>query len=783
MANNDNDKERIKLLEEQNRLYKRQLELQEEGYDLSTSYIESLKEVLGIRSKLSTGESNLLNLNKQINKEILNQKIGLDKVSEVQKQIKKNDELLHKARILERNLSRLANEEKVKAAAKQLTEINKIHAQNEYLLSQLSKENHLSDKRLEAINKIIERNKNNLAYRENELKIINDTLSEEDKKLLYTKLQNEQLDKLNKKQEEELKYLKEREKSLGLTGKLTKALSNIPGLGTIFGDPEYMDTINEKIDNIYQKTGKFPGLWKTLSIQIGTAGKMLAKSFIDPLIYLGLMIKGFLSLDEAQTKFQRETGRTVDHLDTINSSLISSSDYIKQATELTKQFGLAADLVFTSETLQEAAELVNLMGLSAEEAGKLALFSKINGKELKNVGENIVKQVSNFNKTNKTAISQKAILQDVAKISNEIAIKFGGNPEKIAAAATEARKLGLTLEGVDKTAESLLNFESSIANELSAELITGQQLNLERARLFALNEDIAGLTKEIGNNEAIINGYVTGNRIQRQAIADAIGMSKEDLAQMVYQQQLQKGLTEEQAAKAAGVTLEDMKRLSIQDSINKSIEKMGEALAGPLEMLAQIMSNATAIKVIFTAIGAIISIQLIRGMAQFIVGLGRAIVQLGIQLELEMAIAAAKMSALSAATIGIGTVIAVGAAIAGIAALTSAISGAKKVGDMYSPADGETQVSTKEGGLFELSKNDSLFAFPESKIKSKSSPQTTSTTSQPQDLSPVVTAINNLANRPVVSTVSVDGKPIAEATGKYSGTFYNNANKMAYQIQ
>lgn len=783
MANNDNDKERIKLLEEQNRLYKRQLELQEEGYDLSTSYIESLKEVLGIRSKLSTGESNLLNLNKQINKEILNQKIGLDKVSEVQKQIKKNDELLHKARILERNLSRLANEEKVKAAAKQLTEINKIHAQNEYLLSQLSKENHLSDKRLEAINKIIERNKNNLAYRENELKIINDTLSEEDKKLLYTKLQNEQLDKLNKKQEEELKYLKEREKSLGLTGKLTKALSNIPGLGTIFGDPEYMDTINEKIDNIRQKTGKFPGLWKTLSIQIGTAGKMLAKSFMDPLIYLGLMIKGFLSLDEAQTKFQRETGRTVDHLDTINSSLISSSDYIKQATELTKQFGLAADLVFTSETLQEAAELVNLMGLSAEEAGKLALFSKINGKELKNVGENIVKQVSNFNKTNKTAISQKAILQDVAKISNEIAIKFGGNPEKIAAAATEARKLGLTLEGVDKTAESLLNFESSIANELSAELITGQQLNLERARLFALNEDIAGLTKEIGNNEAIINGYVTGNRIQRQAIADAIGMSKEDLAQMVYQQQLQKGLTEEQAAKAAGVTLEDMKRLSIQDSINKSIEKMGEALAGPLEMLAQIMSNATAIKVIFTAIGAIISIQLVRGMTQFIIGLGRSIVLLGEKLGLEMAIAAAEMGALSAATIGIGTVVAVGAAIAGIAALTSAISGAKKVGDMYSPADGETQVSTKEGGLFELSKNDSLFAFPESKIKSKSSPQTTSTTSQPQDLSPVVAAINNLANRPVVSTVSVDGKPIAEATGKYSGTFYNNANKMAYQIQ
>jgi hypothetical protein len=45
----------------------------------------------------------------------------------------------------------------------------------------------------------------------------------------------------------------------------------------------------------------------------------------------------------------------------------------------------------------------------------------------------------------------------------------------------------------------------------------------------------------------------------------------------------------------------------------------------------------------------------------------------------------------------------------------------KSVGDMYSPANGKTRVSTKEGGLFELSENDSLFAFPESKIKTSTS--------------------------------------------------------------
>jgi hypothetical protein len=442
---------------------------------------------------------------------------------------------------------------------------------------------------------------------------------------------------------------------------------------------------------------------------IKSMGSSLKKNLLDPLtISVGLiklMIDGFLSLDKAQTEFQRETGRTVAHIDTINASLISSSDYIKQATELTKQFGFAADLVFTSKTLQEATELKELMGLSADEAGRLAMFSKINGKELKNVGENIVKQVSNFNKTNKTAISQKAILQDVAKVSNEIAMKFGGNPEKIAAAATEARKLGLTLEGVDKTADSLLNFESSITNELKAELLTGQQLNLERARLYALNEDIAGLTKEIGNNEALINGYTKGNRIQREAIADAIGMSKEDLAKMVYQQQLQTGLTEQQAAAAAGVTLEDMKRLSIQESINKSIEKMGEALAGPLEMLAKILSMSGVIETIFISIGTIMAVQLVKSMMTLGASMAPVIVKLGIMVGESLGMATATMATTSAMTLGLGTIAALAAAGVAAVALTNMVSNSSKPkmakGGIILPTPGGIDVTVGEAGSAE----------------------------------------------------------------------------------
>ena len=61
------------------------------------------------------------------------------------------------------------------------------------------------------------------------------------------------------------------------------------------------------------------------------------------------------------------------------------------------------------------------------------------------------------------------------------------------------------------------------------------------------------------------------------------------------------------------------------------------------------------------------------------------------------------------------TVPVVGAIKGGIAAaaiLAAGFGALSKVGDLASPADGKTQVSTKEGGLFELSPNDDLVAAP-----------------------------------------------------------------------
>ena len=123
-------------------------------------------------------------------------------------------------------------------------------------------------------------------------------------------------------------------------------------------------------------------------------------------------------------------------------------------------------------------------------------------------------------------ISQKIIFQDIGKISKATALTFQGSAVAIGKAAANARALGLNLEQVDKIAGSLLDIEQSISAEFEAEVISGRQLNLEQARYFALTNDLEGLTSELAKNQSALQGFVNGTRIEQEAIAGALGMSR-----------------------------------------------------------------------------------------------------------------------------------------------------------------------------------------------------------------------------------------------------------------
>ena len=653
MANsNQTDKDRLKFLADENKLLRERLKLLEEGESISSDYISRLNEIQKIREKALKTEETSLDIAKKMQNALRNYNKDLESSKGIEEQLKKGKELINKALEKQKDL-----QAKVSANnSTDQTNINNITQNRAKLIkheaalqAELAKNKHEQDE--DEIKRLAEKIKNNKADTENKSKKI----SENARILLQLQEQNKAMNVL----------IAADEKSLELASR------------------------------------------KELKEKALDAAKKAAG--VSDVSLLTLVLNAFNKLDKAQTDFQRQTGKTVEYTraiaGTFDTGMISMSDYIKTATDLTRQLGSNAEAIFSPQTMAEASLLTNAMGLAVDEANNLAILSRTARVEMDKQDDAIIASVDNFNKFNRTAFTGAQIMKDVAKTSAATTVSLGFSAERIAKANLEAKKLGLSLDQVDKTAESLLNFEQSISSELEAELLTGKNINLEQARLLALNNDLEGVAKELGKNQELLNSYVNGNRISQESIAKSMGMSREEMGKMIMNQKTQLGLTDEQVEKASGLSKEDFRRLTIQENINKSIEKLAEALAVPLEQLARIVNFMNKFYGLWVVIGAVGIAKAVTGMAQLIQS-AKYLKSLEIGTAIAKGWSAAMSSPASLVTGGL-------LGLATGAAITAAImSSTSKAGDMISSAKGKTMVSTKEGGLFELSPNDDFIAAP-----------------------------------------------------------------------
>ena len=133
-------------------------------------------------------------------------------------------------------------------------------------------------------------------------------------------------------------------------------------------------------------------------------------------------------------------------------------------------------------------------------------------------------------------VAPGAIFRDIAE-SSEFFAKFakeGG--DNIVKAAIQARKLGLNLSQVEGVASSLLDFESSIEKQLEASVLLGRQMNLDEARRHALLGNTTGMMDEILKQVGGESEFTAMNVVQRQALADSVGVNVTQLTRLVKNQ-------------------------------------------------------------------------------------------------------------------------------------------------------------------------------------------------------------------------------------------------------
>lgn len=258
----------------------------------------------------------------------------------------------------------------------------------------------------------------------------------------------------------------------------------------------------------------------------------------------GAIVKGLTDFDERTTSVARNLNTSRQQAEQLVKSANQAARSIagvtgKDITAAQEAFAntLGTTAALTEKTAANFATIQNKLGLSADEASELTKFSIASGEAAEDLTTNIIGEVQASNALNKSSIRYQDVLKDISKASKAVLVTLKAQGKSLADAATNARKFGLDLNKVDAIAGNLLNFEESISAELEAELLTGRQLNLERARLAALNGDIATLTQEIAANVGNAEEFGRMNRIQQEAIARAVGMTREDLAASLVEQQ------------------------------------------------------------------------------------------------------------------------------------------------------------------------------------------------------------------------------------------------------
>ena len=261
---------------------------------------------------------------------------------------------------------------------------------------------------------------------------------------------------------------------------------------------------------------------------------------------------------------------------------------------------LGTTVMLTDEQLTTMTKLREAAGFTNEELAGIFKLSATTGKEMETITGEVLAQAKISSTRLGVVLNEREVLKDISKVSAATTLSLGKSGEAIADAVTTAKALGLELSKIEAIAGSILQFESSIENELSAELLIGKELNLDRARFAALNNDVKTLTEEIASNFGSAAEFGEMNRIQQEALAKAVGMNREELAQTLFVQEQLAGVSEEEAkrrerilnARIAEVGLAQAQQeiaeegyatleqqASVQDRINAMTEKLGEVFA------------------------------------------------------------------------------------------------------------------------------------------------------------------------------------------------------------
>lgn len=361
---------------------------------------------------------------------------------------------------------------------------------------------------------------------------------------------------------------------------------------------------------------------QALSGAAGGLGTSLTAALMSPLVIIGLIIAGlalgvkrFSEIDSAAKSFRDETGLLNSQTTALKQNIqsvsaefatlgVSAEDVGKAAASFTTEFsGLEQP---SKSVLGSMVALNKNFGIGVEQGAQLnKVFQNIGGLSAEQ-SQALIGQTVQMSKM--AGVAPTKVIQDMAESSEYAYRYFNGSPAALAKAAVQAAKLGTSIKQAGAVADGLLDFETSITEELEASAILGTNLNLSQARYLAANGKSVEAQQEVLNQVASLGDLTKLNKFEQEALAKATHMPMEDL---INQQRIRKqfsSLDKNQLASAmslmsAGKDISKMtksdldaqtKKLAAQQEMQSQMDKLSNSTAGLGTAIMDVFQPAAA---------------------------------------------------------------------------------------------------------------------------------------------------------------------------------------------
>ena len=330
-----------------------------------------------------------------------------------------------------------------------------------------------------------------------------------------------------------------------------------------------------------------------LKSMIGLAGKFSAALGLGLLMGAAdFLIGAFNQVDQEVSEIGNEFGisrkaatelrdTSIDIAGEMGMVGINSKEVVKNIGAVSEMMGgldigsqLASGNAAAKQLVKDATLLTEKFGMSSDEVASIQTLSSITGKSMGDLAGTAVKMGGGL-------MTSKQALKALAGVPKEVAVAFKGVPAALAAAAQKAKLLGHDLKKVQDIGDGMLDIEQSLEKEMEARVLTGKNLQLDKARELALNGDIAGLQDELLKQAGGLGEFTKMNRIQQKSMADAMGMSVEEMTTMLSNaDKLQKmGVSQQKMDEMQAMNAEQLRKLNkdgMNDAMKGEIEKMAK---------------------------------------------------------------------------------------------------------------------------------------------------------------------------------------------------------------